>query len=122
MARFVRLAIGRAGSEMGGAGQAIELKQVAQELSDLIWQREQSHQQPVGTAVLRLVQGAVAAELEYRRNMRNLNLLLAEVESPEETVPPVIRTPAMVRTGLIDEGEGGRQPDGKAGEAVSPAP
>lgn len=116
------MAIGRAGSEMGGAGQAIELKQVAQELTDLIWQREQSHQQPVGTAVLRLVQGAVVAELEYRRNMRNLILLLAEVESPEETVTPVIRTPAMVRTGLIDKGEGGRQPDGEAGEAVSPVP
>lgn len=119
VARFVRLAVGRGGS---GAGQTIELKQVAQELTDLIWQREQSHQQPVGAAVLRFVQGAVAAELEYRRNMRNLNLLLAEFESPEETVSPVIHAPTMVRTRLIDEGAAGRQPDGKAGEAVSPAP
>jgi hypothetical protein len=121
VARFVRLAVGRYRFERGIAGQAIELKQVVQEFTNLIWEREQSLQQPVEVAVLRLMRGAVAAELEYRRNIRDLNLLLAEVEGPEEKVSPAVSTPTTVRTGLIDEGAAGRQPDGGAGEAVSPA-
>ena len=119
MARFVRLAV-RGRSERKVAG-AIELKQLVQELTDLIWERGQSLQRPVEAAVLRFVQGAVAAELEYRRNLRDLYVILAENESPEETMSPAIGTPTMVSTGLIDEGAAGRQPDGETGEAVSPA-
>ena len=119
VARFVRLAV-RGRSERKVAG-AIELKQLVQELTDLIWERGQSLQRPVEAAVLRFVQGAVAAELEYRRNLRDLYVILAQDESPEETMSPAIGTPTMVSTGLIDEGAAGRQPDGETGEAVSPA-
>ena len=84
MARFVKLAVGRGRSEGGVVEETIELKQVVQALADLIWAREERLQRPVEAAVLRYVQGAVAIELEYRRNMRDLNLLLAEVATPEE--------------------------------------
>jgi hypothetical protein len=66
----------------------MELRQVVQELADLIWEREQRFQRSVEATVLRFVQGAVTVELEYRRHMRDLDLLLAEVETPEETTSP----------------------------------
>ena len=116
------MAVGRGRSDGRVAGQGIELKQVVKELTELIWVRGLSLQRPVEAAVLRFVQGAVAAELEYRRNIRDLYLLLAEAESPEETMSPAINTPALVRTEPIDEGAARRHPDGVVGEAVSPAP
>ena len=122
MARFVRLAVGKGRSDGRVAGQGIELKQVVKELTELIWVRGLSLQRPVESGVLRFVRGAVAAELEYRRNIRDLYLLLAEAGSPEETVSPGISTPAMVRTEPIDEGAAGRQPEGEVGEAVGPGP
>lgn len=64
----------------------MELRQVVQELADLIWEREQRFQRSVEATVLRFVQGAVTVELEYRRHMRDLDLLLAELETPEETI------------------------------------
>jgi hypothetical protein len=63
----------------------MELKRVVQELTDLIWVREQRLARSIEATVLRFVQGAVTVELEYRRHMRDLDLLLAELESPEET-------------------------------------
>ncbi|HEX4836229.1 MAG TPA: hypothetical protein VFW01_07835 [bacterium] len=66
----------------------MELRQVVQELADLIWEREQRFQRSVEATVLRFVQGAVTVELEYRRHMRDLDLLLAELETPEETISP----------------------------------
>ncbi len=62
----------------------MELKRVVQELTDLIWVREQRFQQSIEATVLRFVQGAVTVELEYRRHMRDLDLLLAELETAEE--------------------------------------
>ncbi len=66
----------------------MELRQVVQELADLIWEREQRFHRSVEATVLRFVQGAVTVELEYRRHMRDLDLLLAELETPEETISP----------------------------------
>ena len=63
----------------------MELKRVVQELTDLIWVREQRFQRSIEATVLRFVQGAVTVELEYRRHMRDLDLMLAELETPEET-------------------------------------
>ena len=63
----------------------MELKRVVQELTDLIWVREQRVQRSIEATVLRFVQGAVTVELEYRRHMRDLDTLLAELEAPEET-------------------------------------
>lgn len=62
----------------------MELKRVVQELTDLIWVREQRFQRSIEATVLRFVQGAVTVELEYRRHMRDLDLLLAELEAAEE--------------------------------------
>ncbi len=66
----------------------MELKQVVQALTDYVWAQEGRLGRPVEAEVLRYVQGAVAVELEYRRNMRDLNLLLTELEMPEEAPSP----------------------------------
>ncbi len=63
----------------------MELKRVVQELTDLIWVREQRVQRSIEATVLQFVQGAVTVELEYRRHMRDLDRMLAELETPEET-------------------------------------
>lgn len=68
--------------------EVMELKQIVQGLTDLIWTREQRLQRSIEGTVLRFVQEAVAVELEYRRKMRDLNLLLAELEMAEETTSP----------------------------------
>jgi hypothetical protein len=64
--------------------ESIELRQIVQALTDLIWMREQRLQRSIEATVLRFVQGAVTVELEYRRNMRDLNVLLAELEIQAE--------------------------------------
>lgn len=66
----------------------MELRQIVQALTDLIWMREQHLQRSIEAPVLRFVQGAVTVELEYRRNMRDLNVLLAELEMSAEAASP----------------------------------
>jgi hypothetical protein len=57
------------------------VKDLVQELADLIWRREVEGRPPMESAILGYLQDAVAAELEYRRRMRELDGRLAELES-----------------------------------------
>lgn len=75
-----------AGAVRGGVRvEGMELRQIVQALTDLIWMREQRLERSIEATVLRFVQGAVTVELEYRRNMRDLTGLLADLEMPGET-------------------------------------
>jgi hypothetical protein len=51
----------------------MELKQFVTTLANAIWEREQRTHRSVDTAMLGYVQDAVAAQLEYRRRMRELD-------------------------------------------------
>jgi hypothetical protein len=64
----------------GGRGSGMDLRELVHALTDLIWSREQNGQPSVETAVLSYVQDAVAAEVEYRRRMRDLDRRLVELE------------------------------------------
>lgn len=57
------------------------VKDLVQELADLIWRREIEGRPSMESAILGYLQDAVAAELEYRRRMRELDGRLAELES-----------------------------------------
>jgi hypothetical protein len=57
----------------------VELKELARQLSDLVWAREQQTQQPMETAILGYVQDAVIAEIEHRRRLRDLDRRLVEL-------------------------------------------
>jgi hypothetical protein len=58
----------------------MELKQFATALADAIWEWEQRTHRSVDAAMLGYVQDAVAAELEYRRRMRELDRRIAALE------------------------------------------
>lgn len=64
----------------------MELRQFASSLANMIWDRERQVQRPVDTVMLSYVQGAVTAELEYRRRMHELDHRLAEIEGRPGTV------------------------------------
>ena len=57
----------------------MELKQFVTALVVMIWEREQQTQRSIDTATLGYVQDAVAAELEYRRRMRELDRRIADL-------------------------------------------
>jgi hypothetical protein len=57
----------------------VELKELARQLSDLVWAREQQTQQPMEAAILGYVQDAVTAEIEHRRRLRDLDRRLVEL-------------------------------------------
>ncbi len=65
----------------------MELKQFVTTLVDMIWEREQRSQRSIDTATLGYVQDAVAAELEYRRRMRELDRRIADLAEPVGAVP-----------------------------------
>jgi len=58
----------------------MELRQFVANLANMIWERERKTQQQIDAVVLGYVHGAVAAELEYRRRMHDLNRRLAEID------------------------------------------
>ena len=58
----------------------VKLKDVVQQLTDLILAMEDHAQRPVAEAVLSYVQDAVTVKIEYRRRMRELDRRLAEIE------------------------------------------
>lgn len=64
------------------------VKDLVQELADLIWRRESEGHPPMESAILGYLQDAVAAELEYRRRMYELDRRLAELESGREAGIP----------------------------------
>ncbi|HEX9246211.1 MAG TPA: hypothetical protein VGA35_08615 [bacterium] len=59
----------------------MELRQFVASLASMIWERERKTQQQVDALVLGYVHGAVAAELDYRRRMHELNRRLAEIDN-----------------------------------------
>ncbi len=65
----------------------MSLREVVHKLVDLILEREQQAQQGAEAAILSYIQDAVAAEVEYRRKMRDLDRRLAELEGAVETAP-----------------------------------
>jgi hypothetical protein len=60
----------------------MELKQFVRTLADMIWEREQRTHRPADTAMLEYIQDAVAAELEYRRRMGELDRRVADLAEP----------------------------------------
>ncbi len=64
----------------------MELKQFVTTLVDMIWEREQQTQRSIDTTTLGYVQDAVAAELEYRRRMRELDRRIADLAEPAGAV------------------------------------
>ncbi|HKV44864.1 MAG TPA: hypothetical protein VJT32_09350 [bacterium] len=63
----------------------MELRQFVSSLADMILERERQVQRPVDNVMLSYVQGAVAAQLEYRRRLRDLERRRAEFESTPAT-------------------------------------
>ncbi len=60
----------------------MELKQFVTTLVEMIWEREQQARRSVDAAMLGYVQDAVAAQLEYRRRMRDLDRRIADIGAP----------------------------------------
>lgn len=67
-------------------GGRMELRQLVTTLADMIWDRERRLHRPNDAAILGYVQDAVAAELAYRRNMRELDRRIVDLV---ETVVPI---------------------------------
>lgn len=57
----------------------MELTQLVTTLVDMIWEREQRTHRSIDAAVLGYVQDAVAAELTYRRSMRELERRIGDL-------------------------------------------
>ena len=66
----------------------MQLKELVHHLTDLIWQAEQHTEHPVDDAILTYVRDAVAAEIEYRRRMRELDRRLIELETVHAVATP----------------------------------
>jgi hypothetical protein len=62
----------------------MELKQFATTLANAIWEREQRSHRSVDSAMLGYVQDAVAAQLEYRRRMQELDRRIVFLDEPGE--------------------------------------
>jgi hypothetical protein len=62
----------------------MELKQFVTTLANTIWEREQRTHRAVDSAMLGYVQDAVAAELEYRRRMRELDRRISFLDESGE--------------------------------------
>jgi hypothetical protein len=62
----------------------MELKQFVATLANAIWEREQQTHRSVDSTMLGYVQDAVAAELEYRRRMCELDRRISFLDEPGE--------------------------------------
>lgn len=65
----------------------MRLRNVAHELSELVWEMEQQTKQPMEDAIVTYVRDAVSAEIEFRRRMADLDRRMAELENLQQTAP-----------------------------------
>ena len=60
----------------------MELRQFVTTLVEMIWEREQRTRRSADAMVLGYVQDAVAAQLEYRRRMQDLDRRIVDFVAP----------------------------------------
>lgn len=65
-------------------GNGMQLKETVHHLTDMIWELEQRSKHPMEDAILTYVRDAVAAEIEYRRRLHELDRRLAELKNVQE--------------------------------------
>jgi hypothetical protein len=65
----------------------MQLRDMVQELSNLVWEMERQTKQPMEDVIVTYVRDAVSTEMEYRRRMADLDRRMAELENLQQAAP-----------------------------------